>query len=198
MSLAAPTANSRMAALRTRLSPPEWRRLWMMGAFIVALHVVGFALLLGRRRRPLPPQRQGRRFGIGTGMLAYTLGHAPRLRRRPHLGHRQHHPEAHGRGRAPAVRRVLLLPGPLQRGLRACPCCSNFGIRALNSQVGNNSSGLHHYTSLIGTSVSGAFLYLIAILNVVILVSIVRMFVEMRRGRFDARGARATSSTRAG
>ena len=49
----------------------------------------------------------------------------------------------------------------------------------------NNNSGLHHYTGLIGTLVSGVFLYIIAILNIVILVSIVRMFLEMRRGLFD-------------
>jgi high-affinity nickel-transport protein len=61
----------------------------------------------------------------------------------------------------------------------------NFGIRALNSQVQGQNSGLHHYTGLIGASVSGAFLYVIAILNVVILISITRMFIAMRRGHFD-------------
>ena len=38
----------------------------------------------------------------------------------------------------------------------------NFGIRALNGQVRNRNSGLHHWTGIIGTSVSGTFLYLIA------------------------------------
>ncbi|MDT5226983.1 MAG: nickel/cobalt transporter (NiCoT) family protein, partial [Mycobacterium sp.] len=44
---------------------------------------------------------------------------------------------------------------------------------------------LHHYTSLIGTSVSGVFLYLIAVINVVILVGILRVFMQMRRGHYD-------------
>ena len=38
----------------------------------------------------------------------------------------------------------------------------NFGIRALDSQVKNDSSGLHNTTGIIGTTVSGTFLYLIA------------------------------------
>ena len=38
----------------------------------------------------------------------------------------------------------------------------NFGIRALDAQVANGASGLHRATDLIGTSVSGTFLYLIA------------------------------------
>jgi high-affinity nickel-transport protein len=40
-------------------------------------------------------------------------------------------------------------------------------------------------TGIIGTSVSGAFLYLIAGLNIVILVSIAKVFRDLRRGRFD-------------
>ena len=40
-------------------------------------------------------------------------------------------------------------------------------------------------TSVIGTSVSGTFLYLIAALNVVILVSIAKVFREMRSGKYS-------------
>jgi high-affinity nickel-transport protein len=61
----------------------------------------------------------------------------------------------------------------------------NFGIRSLDSQVKNGGSGLHRLTTVIGTSVSGFFLYLIAALNIVILVSIVRVFKDMRRGKYD-------------
>jgi high-affinity nickel-transport protein len=44
---------------------------------------------------------------------------------------------------------------------------------------------VHHYTALIGAGVSGTFLYLIAALNVVVLMGIVRVFAEMRQGRYD-------------
>jgi high-affinity nickel-transport protein len=61
----------------------------------------------------------------------------------------------------------------------------NFGIRALNLQVSQESSGLHSATSLIGTSVSGGFLYLIALLNFFVLLSIARVYRQMRSGRYD-------------
>jgi high-affinity nickel-transport protein len=61
----------------------------------------------------------------------------------------------------------------------------NFGIRSVGEQVKNDSSGLHNATGIIGTTVSGTFLYLIALLNLVVLVSIIKVFREMRRGRYD-------------
>jgi nickel/cobalt transporter (NiCoT) family protein len=61
----------------------------------------------------------------------------------------------------------------------------NFGIRALDQQVKNDGSGLHNITGIIGTAVSGTFLYLIALLNLVVLISIVKVFLEMRRGSYD-------------
>ena len=38
----------------------------------------------------------------------------------------------------------------------------NFGIRALDSEVKNDNSGLHNVTGIVGTTVSGTFLYIIA------------------------------------
>ena len=62
----------------------------------------------------------------------------------------------------------------------------NFGIRALNLQVSQQSSGLHSATSIVGTSISGTFLYLIALVNLVVLVSIMKLYRQMRSGRYDA------------
>jgi high-affinity nickel-transport protein len=61
----------------------------------------------------------------------------------------------------------------------------NFGIRSLNAGVKNDQSKLHHYTGLIGTSVSGTFLMIIAILNLLVLVSIVKVFRELKHGKYD-------------
>jgi high-affinity nickel-transport protein len=61
----------------------------------------------------------------------------------------------------------------------------NFGIKALGSQLNDEESTLHHYTGLIGTTVSGTFLMLIAILNLMILFSIVGVFIKMRRGAYN-------------
>ena len=59
------------------------------------------------------------------------------------------------------------------------------GVKALAGPVEDGGSSLHSVTGLIGTSVSGTFLYLIAALNLVVLVGIVRVFRDMRRGVYS-------------
>jgi high-affinity nickel-transport protein len=161
-----------------------------MGGFVLALHVVGFALLAAAAagRYHLDAQTT---FGIGTGTLAYTLG-------------MRHAFDADHISAIDNTTRKLLAerdsgpdwgPRPLSVGfwfslghssvVFLLAVLLNFGIRALNAGVSDDSSGLHHYTGLIGTVVSGTFLYIIAVLNVVILVSITRMFMDMRRGLYD-------------
>ena len=61
----------------------------------------------------------------------------------------------------------------------------SIGVRSLDGPVENDGSQLHNVTGWIGTTVSGTFLYLIAAINVVILVGIVKVFREMKTGRFD-------------
>ena len=59
------------------------------------------------------------------------------------------------------------------------------GIRAVGAQVHSPRSPLHAATSVVGTSVSGVFLYLIAALNLAVLWSIVSAFRDLRRGTLD-------------
>jgi high-affinity nickel-transport protein len=61
----------------------------------------------------------------------------------------------------------------------------NFGIKAVGSQLKDEDSALHHYTGIIGLTVSGTFLMLIAILNLIILISIVGVFFKMRKGLYN-------------
>ena len=61
----------------------------------------------------------------------------------------------------------------------------NFGIRDLDRQVSNDGSGLHSITSIVGTCVSGFFLFLIAAFNIVILAGILKVFREMRTGAYN-------------
>ncbi|WP_262323151.1 HoxN/HupN/NixA family nickel/cobalt transporter [Acidiferrimicrobium sp. IK] len=154
-----------------------------MAGFILLLHVAGIVLLVAAARGHYHLSGT-KTFGIGTGVLAYTLG-------------MRHAFDADHISAIDNTTRKLMSEGqrPLGTGLWfslghssvvfLLSVLLNFGIRALNSQVKDTNSGLHHYTGLIGTSLSGGFLYIIAGLNVVILVSIVRMFLDMRRGRFD-------------
>jgi high-affinity nickel-transport protein len=154
-----------------------------MAGFVIALHVVGFTLLFLSAARHYHIDSKTT-FGVSTGILAYTLGN-------------RHAFDADHISAIDNTTRKLMAEGkrPLSVGfffslghssvVFILAVLLNFGIKALNSGVSNDGSGLHHYTGLIGTIVSGSFLYIIAILNMVILVSIVRMFLEMRRGLYD-------------
>ena len=59
------------------------------------------------------------------------------------------------------------------------------GIRGLSGAVSNDDSWLHQATGLIGPSVSGIFLTIIGILNLLVLISIVRIFGRMRSGEYS-------------
>jgi high-affinity nickel-transport protein len=60
----------------------------------------------------------------------------------------------------------------------------------------DDSSGLQQVTGVVGTAVSGTFLYVIGIVNLVILVGIVRVFASMRRGDFDEQALERQLSSR--
>jgi nickel/cobalt transporter (NiCoT) family protein len=59
------------------------------------------------------------------------------------------------------------------------------GVKALVDPVENDGSTLHSTTGMIGASVSGIFLWVLGILNLVVLLGIMRVFREMRQGRYD-------------
>jgi nickel/cobalt transporter (NiCoT) family protein len=59
------------------------------------------------------------------------------------------------------------------------------GVRALSRGVGDANSSLQQVTSVWGTSVSGVFLILIGLVNLAALVGIVRVFAELKQGRYD-------------
>ena len=123
-------------------------------------------------------------FGLGTGILALTLG-------------MRHAFDADHIAAIDNTTRKLLNEGkrPLSVGfffslghstiVFVMAVLLNFGIRALDEQVKNSGSGLHNITNIVGTAVSGFFLYIIVALNVVILVSILRVFMDLRRGKYN-------------
>ena len=55
------------------------------------------------------------------------------------------------------------------------------GARTVNSGI----PALHEYGSYIGASVSGTFLWIIGILNLIVLVDILRIFRQMKTGTYD-------------
>jgi high-affinity nickel-transport protein len=72
----------------------------------------------------------------------------------------------------------------------------NFGIRSVNAGVRQSNSQLHHYTGLIGTTVSGSFLMIIAMLNLLVLISIVKVFRELKHGKYDDEALEAQLNSR--
>ena len=168
--------------VRTGLSRTEWVRLGGMVALILALHVLGWGLVAAVAHRHLPAGTKS--FGFGIGLTAYTLG-------------MRHAFDADHIAAIDNTTRKLMADGkrPLSVGfwfslghstiVFALAALLAAGIKALIGPVRSDSSSLHHYTGLIGTSVSGGFLLVLAGINVAILVGILRIFREMRRGRYD-------------
>jgi high-affinity nickel-transport protein len=179
--LAAP--RTRLARLHGFLTPAEWGRLGVMLAVIVALHLIGWTTLLVIVD-PARLSMGGKAFGIGVGLTAYALG----LR---------HAFDADHIAAIDNTTRKLMSDGqrPLAVGfffslghstvVFALAMLLAIGAKAIVGPVEDDSSTLHHYTGLIGTSVSGVFLYLIAILNLVVLAGILRVFLRLRRGEYD-------------
>ncbi|CAM3114398.1 HoxN/HupN/NixA family nickel/cobalt transporter [Skermania piniformis] len=154
-----------------------------MFAVIAVLHVVGWGTLLAL----VVPQHfsvGGQILGVGIGVTAYTLG----LR---------HAFDADHIAAIDNTTRKLMTDGqrPVAVGfffslghstvVFAMAVALWAGVSALAGQVSDDSSRLHQYTGLIGTTVSGVFLYLIAALNLAILIGIVQVFRRMRRGEYD-------------
>ena len=173
----------RLARLRSRLNRREWLAIGGMVLTIVALNVIGWALVSAAATHHYHISKTGL-LGLGTGVLAYTLG-------------MRHAFDADHIAAIDNTTRKLVHDGqrPLSVGyffslghstvVFLLALFLNFGIRALDSQVANGSSGLHKATNVIGTSVSGGFLYLIAILNLIVLIGIAKVYQQMKRGRYD-------------
>jgi high-affinity nickel-transport protein len=155
-----------------------------MVAVIAGLHVVGFGLLILVVVPAHFKLGAAGTFAIGTGITAYTLG----LR---------HAFDADHISAIDNTTRKMMGEGkrPLSVGfffslghstiVFALAFLLSIGVRALSGPVQNDQSTLHQATNVIGTTVSGAFLYIIAILNLLILVSILRIFLSMRRGAYN-------------
>src|SRR5215468_4724798 len=174
---------ARARRISEALTPSEWARAGGMAATIVGLHVAGWLMLaaaVGGHYHITNTEI----FGFGTGALAYTLG-------------MRHAFDADHIAAIDNTTRKLVNDGkrPLSVGFSfslghssvvfVLALLLNLGIRALNNQVRNGGSALHNVTGIVGTAVSGTFLFLIAALNVIVLVSITKVFREMRRGRYS-------------
>ena len=134
----------RLRTVRDALGPGEWARVGAMGAVVVGLYVLGFGML----GAAIPHHYRlsgSATFGLGTGILALTLG-------------MRHAFDADHIAAIDNTTRKLMAEGkrPLSVGfffslghstvVFALSILLNFGIRSLDKQVSNGGSGLHNVT----------------------------------------------------
>ena len=150
-----------------------------MAIVILALHVVGWGVLAGMTATHSFSLGSGQVFGIGLGLTAYALG-------------MRHAFDADHIAAIDNVSRKLM--SDHQRALSVgfwfslghssivflLAALLALGVRALAGPIAAESSALQDVTHTVGAAVSGTFLYLIGIVNLVILIGIVKAFRRMR------------------
>lgn len=174
---------SRLATIRASLAREEWLRMAAMVGLIAALHLIGW-ITLAAFVAPQHFSLGDKTLGLGVGLTAYTLG----LR---------HAFDADHISAIDNTTRKLMSDGqrPLSVGFYfslghstvvfGLALLLSIGVKKIIGPVEDDGSALHHYTGLIGTGVSGAFLFLIAIINIFVLVGILKVFREMRSGSYN-------------
>ncbi len=185
MTTAPPQARPRtLTRVRRSLTRGEWTAIGAMATVVVLLHVAGWVTLgfiVAPRHYAVGSSGV---FGLGLGLTAYTLG-------------MRHAFDADHIAAIDNTTRKLLAEGkrPVTVGFWFSLGHSTivfvlclllaFGVRSLAGQLENDGSTLQNVTGVVGTLVSGSFLYLLGILNLVILVGIVKVFRDMRKGLYD-------------
>ncbi len=160
-------------------TPAERRRASLMVVLISILHIVGFGVFI---LFVVPSHYKG--LGIGVAATAYTLG----LR---HAFDADHISAIDNTTRKlmNEGRRPLSLGFWFSLGHSTIVVAIGVGIvvaeKAVFNAVSHPHSGLEQFGGVFGTVVSASFLYLIALLNLVILAGILRVFRSMRRGTYD-------------
>jgi nickel/cobalt transporter (NiCoT) family protein len=174
----------RLATFWASLDRSQRRTLLMMLTVVIGLHIAGFVMLFDLVAPHNYRLGGAGAFTVGIGITAYTLG-------------MRHAFDADHIAAIDNTTRKLMSEGkrPLSVGfwfslghssvVFALAFLLSIGIKAVDGPVTNDGSKLHQVTSWIGTLISGSFLYLIAALNVVVLVGIIKVFREMKSGCYD-------------
>lgn len=194
-----PVHRAGFAQFKNSLSVADKQSLVGMSGVILVLHVAGFGILFGL----IAPQHYELGgdhpvFTVGVGILAYTLG----LR---HAFDADHIAAVDNTTRKlisdnsstdnAANRSHVKARKPLSVGfwfslghstiVFALAFLLAIGVKSLVGPVENDDSRLHTVTSLIGPSVSGVFLWVLGVLNFAALLGILRVFCEMKMGKYD-------------
>jgi high-affinity nickel-transport protein len=175
----------RLKQFHRSLGGADWRRVkWMTGS-ILLLHFIGFGVFIAF---VVPGHYKG--LGIGVSVLAYTFG----LRHAFDADHisaidNTTRKLMNERRDVEGAKKPLSVGYFFSLGHSTIVIAIGAGIviaeKAVYGAVSNSNSGLEHFGGVFGTVVSASFLYLIAILNIIILAGIITVFRTMRRGAYD-------------
>ncbi len=194
MTVTAPATTRRFA-----LNRPEKRSVVGMIGFVLLLHVLGWGTL-AFFIAPAHYQLGGVGvFGLGLGLTAYLLGmrHAFDADHIAAIDNTTRKLLADRAGDAAAGEDGSegSRPRPLSVGfwfslghstiVFVLVLLLGLGVRAVTTEIGDDDSPLKVIGGLVGTAVSGLFLILIGVINLVVLVGIVRIFRRMRHGDYD-------------
>jgi nickel/cobalt transporter (NiCoT) family protein len=175
----------RLKQLHRALNPAEWRHVKLMMASILLLHVIGFGVFIAF---VVPGHYKG--LGIGVSVLAYTLGlrHAFDADHISAIDNTTRKLMNERRG-VEGAKKPLSVGYFFSLGHSTIVIAIGVGIviaeKAVYGAVSNSNSGLEQFGGVFGTIVSASFLYLIALLNIVILAGIIKVFRTMRKGTYD-------------
>jgi nickel/cobalt transporter (NiCoT) family protein len=184
-----PAIGSRLHAVRTALTVREWGRMAAMLGFILAINVAGwgiFALYVMPHHFVYRGEggSQGLGVGIGVAITAWFLGF-------------RHAFDADHISCIDNTTRKLMADGkrPLASGfffsfghstvIVAVGVGITIAARAVFGAMVDPSSAYETAGGTIGTLLSAGFLYLIALLNLIVLSGIVKVFRQMRGGAYD-------------
>ncbi|MET0715149.1 MAG: HoxN/HupN/NixA family nickel/cobalt transporter, partial [Mycetocola sp.] len=149
---------------------------------VVLLHAMGFALLL---TAPAAATGSAAALSVGVGVTAYTLG-------------MRHAFDADHIAAIDNTTRKLMSDGrtPISVGfwfslghstvVLALVILLALGVSALAGPLGDEDSSLQQVTGIVGTTVSGLFLYAIATINIVLFVSTWRAYRRVQAGAVGA------------
>ena len=123
----------------------------------------------------------------GAGVLVRA---AARLRRRPHRGDRQHDAEAAPAGQAPTRASASSSRSATRRSSSRSPRASRVAARTVKSHI----PAFQSYGGYVGAGVSGTFLWIIGVLNLIVLLDIVRVYARAEARRLRRGAARAAAA----
>lgn len=169
-----------------RLDPGDWRSIVLMGIVVAALFASGVALLAAAVPGQFAIHGAGGPgvFGWATGVLAFALG----VRHAFDVDHI---------AAIDNITRKLAAGGtrPLAVGFYfslghstvvfVMSLVLGFGVSSLTAPLQDEASLLRRITGIVGPTISGVFLVVIAVVNITITITIVRVFRRLRAGEFD-------------